>query len=323
MLITIIIPAYNAAAFIKDTLQSCVNQSYHDIDILFVDDGSTDNSKHIVDTFIEDDSRVRYLRQDNVGLVEARRTGVRNVMGDFFIFLDADDILETDAIESLVNEQVKGDYDIVFSNFHVITDSGNSLKYPNGKYLYGLSKYGMINNILSRNVAPPLWGRLLRKRVFSLSNVPSYMTIGEDAIAWLQILSSEEDLKISEIDNKTIYYIQRGGSMVNVKSSKKNNQRMAFIKWVSDFISSKYEDEIVRQNLAVFISSELFTYLRDGGNCVEAGSIYNTFYTPNKKLIKKNIGIPRYLMIDLLYTCPMLGKIYRSVFNMIRKYKYR
>lgn len=319
MVISIIVPVYNGEKFLSAAIESCLAQTYRDISIVIVDDGSVDNTKQIVKDYEKIDSRVRYFFQENAGLVEARRTGVRSISSSFFIFLDADDVLERDAVENLVAEQKKGDYDIVFSNFFIENESGKQLSRQKGTYKYGLSKTGMINNILTKLVDPPIWGRLLRREVFLLSDVPSEMTIGEDAIAWFQILASSDDLKISKIDNRVVHYIQRNSSMVNVKSDRKNHQRLLFLNWVARFFEEEYGYEYDKGSLSVFLSSDLYTYLRDGGNPEASKQLYEKQFCPNKNMVRERLGIQKCLLIHFSYRCPLIGKLYCFALNKARE----
>jgi glycosyltransferase involved in cell wall biosynthesis len=94
-LVTIIVPCYNGAAFLEEALRSAVAQSYPAVEIILIDDGSTDSSPEIAQRF-----PVRYLRQENRGLSEARNVGIRESRGSYLVFLDADDRLLPEAIES-------------------------------------------------------------------------------------------------------------------------------------------------------------------------------------------------------------------------------
>jgi glycosyltransferase involved in cell wall biosynthesis len=94
-LVSVIVPCYNAAEFLEEALRSVLAQSYPEVEVLVVDDGSTDNSAEIARRF-----PVRYIRQENRGLSEARNTGIRESKGSYLVFLDADDRLKPRAIET-------------------------------------------------------------------------------------------------------------------------------------------------------------------------------------------------------------------------------
>ena len=114
MKFSIIIPIYNRSFFIDETLSSLLNQTYTDIEIICVDDYSTDNSLEKLETYALKDDRIKIVRhQKNLGPHCARQTGVSNALGDYILFLDCDDALEIFACESLYYILSKTDYDVL------------------------------------------------------------------------------------------------------------------------------------------------------------------------------------------------------------------
>lgn len=105
MKVSVIITNYNYQDFVKECIDSCLNQSYKNIEIIVVDDGSTDNSKDVLNTYR---NSVNLIFQDNAGMVEASNTGYKEVTGDLTIFLDADDFLLPKALENVVVNWVEG-----------------------------------------------------------------------------------------------------------------------------------------------------------------------------------------------------------------------
>jgi glycosyltransferase involved in cell wall biosynthesis len=116
-LVTVIVPAYNYAQFIADTLASVQAQSYQHWECIVVDDGSTDDTNAVVRRFSETDRRIKYVRQDNQGLAAARNSGVASSAGEYLQFLDADDLLEEKKLERQVEFlDQHPQIDIVFSD---------------------------------------------------------------------------------------------------------------------------------------------------------------------------------------------------------------
>ena len=97
--ISVLIPTYNYSQFLLDAVKSVLAQDVPDVEIIVVDDGSTDNTSDIIKPYTD---RVQYIYQENAGLSAARNTGIRNSTGEFILFLDADDVLGTEAIASQV-----------------------------------------------------------------------------------------------------------------------------------------------------------------------------------------------------------------------------
>ncbi len=91
-LVTIVLPAYNASEYLAETVNSVIRQTYQDFELLIVDDGSTDDTRDIVDDFCKRDSRIRAIAQKNQGVSIARNTGINMAQGEFIAFIDADDL---------------------------------------------------------------------------------------------------------------------------------------------------------------------------------------------------------------------------------------
>ncbi|GAA5036498.1 hypothetical protein GCM10011506_30350 [Marivirga lumbricoides] len=97
-MISIILPFFNSEEYLKESIQSVLNQNFHDWELILVNDGSTDNSKDIARSYR--DSRIYYFEQENKGVSEARNLGLRNMKGDYFCFLDSDDVLPPKSLKS-------------------------------------------------------------------------------------------------------------------------------------------------------------------------------------------------------------------------------
>ena len=98
--VSVIIPTFNYASFLEECLQSVLNQSYKNLEIIVIDDGSTDNTKNVINKY---SNRINYIYQNNSGLSAARNTGIKNARGDLIQFLDSDDLLHSHSIEERVN----------------------------------------------------------------------------------------------------------------------------------------------------------------------------------------------------------------------------
>ncbi|MBO4340641.1 MAG: glycosyltransferase [Bacteroidales bacterium] len=115
--VSIILAAWNAENFLKRSLDSIVGQTFHDFELVLVDDGSTDGTGAIADSYASEDSRIKVIHQKHGGLAKARQTGLDAAKGVFSIFADADDSLEPDMVELLYNEAVRTSSDIVFCDY--------------------------------------------------------------------------------------------------------------------------------------------------------------------------------------------------------------
>ena len=126
-LLTIIIPVYNVESYLPSCLDSVLNQTYKDLEIIMVDDGSTDASGKICDAYEERDTRIRVIHQSNRGVSVARNTGIKEARGEYLYFLDSDDELSPDCIELLSQPLESRAYDFVVGQAIV---EGTDREYP-------------------------------------------------------------------------------------------------------------------------------------------------------------------------------------------------
>lgn len=115
-MISVIIPVYNVEKYIKECLDSVINQSYKDLEIILVDDGSTDRSGIICDEYAFKDNRIKVIHKENGGLSSARNIGMKIATGEFFTFIDSDDYIATSMIEELYNALIDTSADLSICN---------------------------------------------------------------------------------------------------------------------------------------------------------------------------------------------------------------
>ena len=112
-LISIIVPIYNIASYLPTCLESILAQTYQNLEIILVDDGSTDNCAQICDTYAKKDSRIHVIHKENGGLVSARKAGMRASTGSLIAYVDGDDWIEPDMYERMYHRMFTEDVDIV------------------------------------------------------------------------------------------------------------------------------------------------------------------------------------------------------------------
>ena len=121
--ITVIVPVYNVESYLRKCLDSIIAQTYKNIEIIVVNDGSTDASGEICKEFAEIDHRIIYIEQENAGLSAARNTGLENMSGDYVTFVDSDDWIEQDYVETLYKKIVEYQADIAVGNYYSFNES--------------------------------------------------------------------------------------------------------------------------------------------------------------------------------------------------------
>ena len=127
-LVSILIPAYNAECYIRETIDSCLNQSYKNIEVIVVDDGSDDSTVSILKEYSSKDSRLSFIEQRRLGAQKARNLAFRSCHGDYIQYLDSDDKLSLDKIEESINSLIDlNKFDICFSKLYLWYPNGNRL----------------------------------------------------------------------------------------------------------------------------------------------------------------------------------------------------
>lgn len=129
-LISIVTPIYNGEKYISQTIESVINQSYTDWEMIIVDDGSKDNSPEIIKRYIQKDKRVKLIHQSNAGSAAARNNALRNTQGQYICFLDADDILDKTFLERQIYFLRCKNAAIVYASYRRINENGQEILKP-------------------------------------------------------------------------------------------------------------------------------------------------------------------------------------------------
>lgn len=127
-LVSIITPMYNSEKYIKQCIESVINQTYKNIEMIIIDDGSTDKSRQIVLEYANKYDLIKYIKQErNMGIAEARNNGIRSSKGRFIAFLDSDDLYKKDKIEKQINFMLKNNYAFTYTSYDLIDENSLSL----------------------------------------------------------------------------------------------------------------------------------------------------------------------------------------------------
>lgn len=191
--ISVIVPVYNAEQYIRRCIESIRNQTHENIEIILVDDGSTDNSGKICEEYVELDSRIQVIHQENKGLVLARKTGIEYATGKFLGFVDADDYIEPKFFEILFSYIIKKNVDFVHSGYVEEYKKIHKERKVSCEYTY-TEKDNKINliqeNILvqgigAQTITHSIWSKLFRTSFIKkcYMQVPDNVSLGEDLLA--------------------------------------------------------------------------------------------------------------------------------------------
>lgn len=217
--ISVIIPIYNAEKTIKKCLTSILNQSYSNIEIILINDGSTDSSLKVCNDFASKDKRILVIDKKNEGSVKARLDGINNSTGDYITFVDSDDSINKKTFELLVNELKKSSFDIICFNsyktlgkFSIIRRISNTHYFENNKVYYGDKiREDLVSAWMHGHPFPAtLWGKIYKREL--LNNIGIYSKnisfFYDDLMTNFEVFLRANSVKLI---NYPFYYYRYGG----------------------------------------------------------------------------------------------------------------
>lgn len=219
--ISIVIPVYNVEDYLQYSVGSLRKQTYKNVEIILVDDGSTDSSGEICDQYAREDDRIKILHIENGGQSRARNIGVKEASSDWIMFLDSDDYYDLRAVEYLVDLRDKYDVDLVVTSIvevrdHKINNIGESLSLENSKKLD--KDEALVQMFYGNSVGTHPGGKLYKKDILLKYPYPEGMIYEDLAIAYEHIAAIGE-IAVGSIN---LYkYYRRSGSTVNSAYSTK------------------------------------------------------------------------------------------------------
>lgn len=216
-MVSIVIPLYNVEPYIARCIDSVLNQSYKDFEVIIVDDASQDRSADIAEQYQCQYPNIRILRHEhNHGLMSTRRDGYMAAKGDFILFLDSDDALPQNAVATLVSEQRQTDADIVLGDLLKLYVDGRTERRV-GRMSDVSTAVDVLEALIDNRIIHSLCGKLFKTRLFGVEGLQTFdnMTIAEDGCLFYQLVARAR--KISSVaDIMYLYYENKASSSLHV-----------------------------------------------------------------------------------------------------------
>lgn len=221
--ISVIIPAYNADGQLSRAVESVINQTYNNLDIIIIDDGSKDKTGIIADKYAERDSRVRVFHVENGGEAKSRNLGLKAAQGDYIAFCDADDYMHRDMVEKMYEAIKRDNTDVAVCSFNYVDESGQILKWntPNLKERTISNEEAQKIFLTSTNIEGFTWNKMAKKKLYDIYGI----LYDETVVSYCDILASYMLLKCSDsvslIGEKLYDYYQMSSSCIHTPNVKK------------------------------------------------------------------------------------------------------
>lgn len=271
ILITVIVPIYNTKDFLSECLDSILKQTYRNIQVILVDDGSTDGSLEICKAYIEKDERIMLIQKPHSGLVEARKAGVEQAKGKYCIFVDSDDWIAENLLESVLLLTDNGSVDIVNYNMESVNGKIRTkweYSIPDGTYesqqlenIYAKMMFDFEN--LRPGIIQSLCTKMIKTNILkeSIRNVDNRITVGEDAaVVYKAMLTAEKIVVTSE---SYYFYRRHDGAMMVCKDIGIFDKIFYFQQYMQKMFSAYDNQYRLEQQLKAYLMSFIDKGIKD------------------------------------------------------------
>lgn len=312
MLVSLIVPVYNVEKYLKQCIESILSQTYHEIEVICVDDGSQDQSLQILKEYAGFDKRIKIIENEHQGLVMTRKTGVNIATGEYIGFVDSDDWIEPTLVEKAVACIQNNDVDIFSYNYWYKYDKRVSLRrsvFENG--IYANEQLQDVYNKMMFDfeygcpaIAQSIWSKIVKKELIrqTMKDIPVEISYGEDAaITYCMLLKA----KRIAITNEAFYnYRIRSDSMCQTKDIKKFQEIRIFQEYLEKKFAVYDESYQLQKQLKAYMMLLLSMALQNNFQITTQPG-----YLVDKKLLS---SISKYNNIAL-YGAGNVGKSYYQI----------
>lgn len=236
-MVSIIVPVYNIQEYLSACIDSIISQTYPDIEVILVNDGSQDSSGQICDEYVARDRRVKVIHKENGGVSSARNSGLVDAVGEWIMYVDGDDWIEPNMLELLVGSAESNNADIVIGDFKMVSDKSakvySSVEWEDDK-VRSLNRY-------IASVWTAAWGAIIKRSLFETYNIssPSDITFCEDFHLMVRLCFFAN--KIVHVNIPLYNYRQRGSSVMHNLNERTKMDRQ----WVNQDVIRFFKEQSV------------------------------------------------------------------------------
>lgn len=307
-LVSIIVPIYKVEPYLQRCLDSIVNQTYTNLEIILVDDGSPDGCPQICDEYATRDKRIVVIHKENGGLSSARNAGLDVCKGEYISFVDSDDWVEKNYIESLLYIAIKENADITIGENFISRNKNISINKSYNTKVY-ISKDAIFHLLKNNHIAFTVsWGKLYKRELFSSLRFPIGKYHEDEFTTYILFYNSKKIAYTSEI---LYYYDQRAGSIV---STRHPWDVLEYLEQRYIFFKEKRESDLLPLLLPPLCWQLLCAYWHQSKNNKNISNNYLNklrFYIKDFQYIKK--PLLHYIPLKIFAYIPQLYLIYRRI----------
>jgi len=321
-IISVIIPVYNTSLYLRQCLDSVIAQTYRNLEIILVDDGSTDDSGKICEEYAANDDRIQVIHKENGGLSDARNAALEVVSGQYITFIDSDDYVDKKYIEVLAGCAKKEDCDFVevsYIKFIGNIKNGGGCTEQQRCTMY-TQKEAMLDMLYRRKIKMYSWGKLYKAHVFSDLRFPKGKLFEDMPTTWSAVKKVSQ---VAYMDLPLYFYRQRSDSIVNSKYSTKKMDQRYIVKDIMNEVKADSELFMAAISKYFFCLLDLYTQV-DKENMADRKILEDEIRYYRGSVLRDKNNNWKMRLIALIScisfkTVKFLGKIYKT--RNIRKWE--
>lgn len=317
-LLSVIVPVYNVEKYIDECIESICNQTYKNLEIILVDDGSTDNSGKRCDYWAEQDNRIKVIHKQNGGLSSARNAGLDIINGEYVAFVDSDDVLSTTMYQEMM-ERRPDDKCIVACDYTKIDENGNEIPKTCDNFADGIYSpqdfLASYDNARIRITVAVAWNKIYPVSVFKDIRYKEGITHEDEEIIHRLFFNTS---KIVFVAKELYKYRTRSGSIMKLLNPASENDLFnALINRLYDCYDGQYSAQSLSKIATYCIEQGISIWIKCSKSKKGSGSEKNIIRTEVKKIIKEKekYGLKKIRIKWLLFTT------FPNVFNNLYKIK--
>lgn len=312
--VSVIVPVYNGSAYIEKSMKSLFMQSYENTEIIIVNDGSTDNTREILEKIKSENSFVIVINQENLGVSEARNNGIAVSCGKFIMFMDSDDEVDKDWVKKAVEHITLDNFEIAIGGYYVKYRDSNELDSFSRFEDFTANREKIIDRVFRhRDILPAIWNKIYLAEIIKKHDIKfdNRYAIGEDLLFLISYMIHVKKA-VAYADKTYCYFLSSDGAMQSHNSNEVFKES-----WLTEWTSVNHAEKLLSKNgikpkslkvKKIRISDKLITTIQRYGYDTPLKKEMLKFQRKNflSVIMRKEFGIKKKMSIILNCISPKL-----------------
>lgn len=314
--VSFVIPAYNVEKYIQRCLKSALNQTMDEIEVIVVNDGSTDNTLQIIEDIAKSNNKIKVINKINEGVSVARNEGINAAKGEYIQFIDGDDWIESTACEKMYNFSQEHKLDIVIANSYRDDDNGHLIIWKDlddEQTFFTREEY--LTALFERKGKKTVWNKLFSRTLFDNNTFPKGITMGQDFVATVKLVSKAKN--IGKYNEAFVHYIVNPSSTTQNQVSKKMYQTFRVYENIEKYFKENSLYQEFQEAIEIHKQQAIFYFLKKkpyfGDENYEKGLEKTLEYFKSKPKIYKGLNFSRRQKLNLLKMFPTRKNLVRII----------